>query len=294
MTSTLNRRLLYSTCALAAGSLALFLGAARPTAAADEPSVVHSPVAPAAPVALAAATEKSSKREALLALAASDPLALAKLAVERYQRNVRDYRCVFLKQERIKGELKPQEEIKVLYRDEPQSVFMQWQRNADDVKRALFIDRKDFVNDDGEPVAKVEPAGVILRAFVSELTMPIHGDRARAASRRTIDEFGFLSTLRILEKVNNLADRNDELSYKFEGEGSVDGRRTLVFVRTLPAKARQGAYPDAKMVLHLDEEWLLPTAVYSYEDAAGKRLLGSYILTKVELNPGLTDADFKF
>ncbi len=124
--------------------------------------------------------------------------------------------------------------------------------------------------------------------------MPIHGDRARAASRRTIDEFGFQSTLTILDKVNDLAEKNGELNYKFEGEGSVDGRPTFVFERILPLKAKTGKYPDAKMVLHIDQEWLLPTAVYSYADAAGKKLLGSYVMTKVELNLGLTEADFRF
>ena len=48
------------------------------------------------------------------------------------------------------------------------------------------------------------------------------------------------------------------------------------------------------MVLHLDQEWLLPTAVYCYADHEGKELLGSYVFTNVRLNTGLGDADFKF
>jgi hypothetical protein len=62
----------------------------------------------------------------------------------------------------------------------------------------------------------------------------------------------------------------------------------------LPYDGPEGTYPDARMVLHLDQEWLLPTAVYSYADHEGKDLLGSYVFTKVRLNPGLTDDAFKF
>lgn len=289
-----NRGLLYPASALAAVCLAVVLGAIR-TAPADDKITARAEARPtlAATPAMARPAAPVS-RQAMLEMAATDPSRVARIAIERYRSTVRDYRCIFTKQERINGELKDSEEIRVLYRNEPLSVYMQWQKNADEVKRALYIDRKDFVNSDGEKIAKIEPAGAILRIFVSELTMPIHGDRARAASRRTIDEFGFQSTLNILEKVNELAADNGELAYKFDGEGRIDGRPTFVFVRTLPLKAKSGKYPDAKMILHLDQEWLLPTAVYSYSDAAGKTLLGSYVLTKVELNPGLTEADFRF
>lgn len=293
MKSLNNRGLLYPASAFAAICLAVLLGAVR-TAPADDKSfaqVQSPPILAAAPMPVAAAVPA---RQALLELAAKDPARIAEMAKENYRRTVREYRCVFLKQERIDGDLKDPEEIRVLYRDQPHSVFMQWEKNADEVKRALYIDRKDFVDGEGRKIAKIEPAGAIIRLFVSEVTMPIHGDRARAASRRTIDEFGFQSTLKILEKVNSLASKNGELNYRFEGEGRIDGRPTLVFVRTLPQKAKTGTYPDAKMVLHIDQEWLLPTAVYSYADAAGKTLVGSYVLTKVELNPGLTEADFKF
>jgi Protein of unknown function (DUF1571) len=233
-------------------------------------------------------------KSALIEIAETRPLDLWKVGLDRYDHEVRDYACVFTKQERIAGKLKPAEEIAVRFRREPHSVYMTWQKNEDQVKRALFIDRSDFVNSSGEKVAKVEPAGVLIRLIVSETTIPIHGKSAREASRRTIDEFGFKSTLTLLEHYNTLGQKNGELDFRYEGEDQIDGRPTFRFVRYLPFEKRPTVYPDAKMIIHLDQEWLLPTAVYSYADHAGTQLLASYVYSKLRMNPGLTEQDFRF
>ena len=227
-------------------------------------------------------------------LAQRDPRALARLGRERYEGRIRDYRCVFLKQERVKDKLGEVEEIEVRYREEPTTVYMIWKRNASQAKRVLFIDTAEFLNDEGEKVARVEPAGAIIRLIVSDILMPIHGKKAHETSRRSIDEFGFKATLDLLDRYNRLAEQNGKLDFHYAGEGEIDGRPTHVLVRYLPYNGPDGIYPDAKMVLHLDQEWLLPTAVYSYADREGKVLLGSYVHTKVELNPGLGAEAFKF
>jgi hypothetical protein len=129
---------------------------------------------------------------------------------------------------------------------------------------------------------------------VSEVEMQIHGKQAREASRRTIDEFGFKSTFDILEKYNAIGEKNGVLDYRFDGEDVIDGRPTLRFVRRLPYAGPAGSYPDAKMVLHIDQEYLLPCAVYSYSDPDGRKLLGSYVYKNIRLNPGYRDQDFQF
>lgn len=232
--------------------------------------------------------------EDLRGLARRDPMALARLARERCERELRDYTCLFLKQERISGKLGDLEEIEVRYRDNPLSVYMIWKRNASAAARVLFQDTAQFVNDRGEKLARVEPAGVLIRLIVADILMPIHGERARQTSRRSIDEFGFESTLALLERYNQLGAERGVLDYRYQGEGEIDGRPTFVFVRHLPYGGPDGLYPDAKMVLHLDQEWLLPTAVYSYADHEGKVLLGSYVHKQVRLNPGLGADAFAF
>lgn len=224
----------------------------------------------------------------------TDPIALEREGVDRYHKNIRDYRCVLVKQERIEGTLRPIEEIEVRYRESPKSVYMIWRQNPDQARRALFIDAPEFVDDKGRKTARVEPNGALVRLVISDIMMPIHGERATKASRRTIDEFGFLSTWEIFERYNDVARRNGVLDLQYAGEGQVDGRPTHVLVRRLPYNGPNSGYPERRLVLHVDKEWMVPTAVFAYADDAGKELLGSYQFTQVQINPGLTDADFRF
>ena len=246
------------------------------------------------PVANVTPLSPAPAKSALIEIARRDPDALAQLGWQRYNRDIRDYRCVFVKHERVKGKLGKVEEIAVAFRDKPQSVYMKWLRNADNVRRVLYIDNEDFVDDQGRKIAKVEPNGAIVRLLVSEVEIEIHGKRAAESSRRPIDRFGFREIFELLEEYNEIGRQNGVLDYRYGGEGVIDGRPTFKLVRNLPYTGDGGTYPDAMMVLHLDQEWLLPTALYSYADHEGQMLLGSYLYTNVVLNPGLTDADFRF
>lgn len=243
---------------------------------------------------LVAAVSTANTRTALMELAQRDPMAIARIGRERYTKHIRDYACLFQKRERINGKLGKVEEIEVRFREKPHSVYMIWKKNEDQVKRALFIDDPKMVDEKGRKLALVEPAGAIIRLLVSEVKLPINGERAKSASRRTMDEFGFGSTFELLDRYNSIAEERDALDFKFVGEDTVDGRPTFVFERHLPYAGGDGPYPDAKMVMHFDQEWLLPTAVYSYGDHEGKELLGSYVYTNLRLNPGFTESDFKF
>lgn len=271
-------------------ALLVTLAFLAPRAVADEqPTLVASVgVRPSAQANAAPLT-----RAALLETLTRDPVVITKLSAQRYA-DVRDYRCRLIKQERIDGKLRDVEEVDVLFRHAPHSVFMTWVRNADQVRRALFVDDGKLVNDKGEKMAKVEPNGAIIRLFIKEVEMEIHGPRAREASRRTIDEFGFGATLALLERYNTIGRERGVLDMRFEGEGTIDGRPTYVVVRRLPYDGPKSLYPDAKLVLHIDQEYLLPTGIFSYADAEGRELLGSYMFTRVQLNAGLTDADFEF
>ena len=274
------------------------LPSAVPLTLADEPTEPRpagkaaGPVPAALPQAAPAADAAADNE--ILRLARSDPAALFALAQERCERNVRDYACVLHKQERLGGVLTKVQELEVRFRQQPLSVYMIWRANAEKARRALFIDAPQFVNADGAKFARIEPAGFLARAFVSQVERPIHGDEARNSSRRTIDEFGFRFCLTSFNRVTDMARRNDEVSLRYQGEGRVDGRPTLVFVRELPYSGPGGLYPDARMIIQLDREWLVPTALHSYADAACKELLGSYVFSQVRLNPGLTDRDFDF
>ena len=231
-------------------------------------------------------------QDAASALPAPDPVELLRVALERCEREVRGYTCVFFKQERTGNELGLQQAMEVMYRDEPRSVRMTWVKNPDRLRRVLYV-RGLNVSEKGEEQAVVEPAGAVARLFVKTLCIPIHGDRAQAASRHPIDQFGFHSTLGRLNEENAKLAAEGVLRWTYEGEGNVDGRATYVLKRHLPSDGAAGRYPNARLVVHLDKDWLAPVAVHAYADDAEQVLLGSYVTTAVKLNPGLHDAAFK-
>ncbi len=254
------------------------------------------PTTPHAAVLLTAATVEATPVRApdLVKTAQRDPMSLVRLGRERYREQVRDYRCVLIKQERLGKKLSDVQEIELRFREAPWSVYMLWKKNADQAKRALYMDTPEFVDEDGRKLSRVEPAGAIARLFVKDIFIPVRGERARKASRRTIDEAGFRATFELLESFNAVAAQRGVLDLRYVGTGTIDGRPTYVIVRDLPYEGPDGPYPDARMILHLDQEWLLPVAVYSYADHAEQELLGSYLFTQIELNPGLSDDAFKF
>lgn len=230
----------------------------------------------------------------LAALAARDPMALVRLGRERYDQNVREYRCVLVKQERLGDKLSEVQEIELRLREEPFTVYMLWRVNADEARRALFMRGGEFVDKKGRALARVEPNGAVARLFVKDIYMPINGPEARRVSRRAIDEAGFRATFELLESYNAIAAERGVLELRYAGTGTIDGRPTFILVRDLPYEGPSGPYPDARMVLHLDQEWLLPVAVYSYADHQERELLGRYEFTQVDLRPRFDADDFEF
>jgi hypothetical protein len=231
---------------------------------------------------------------AYAAMARRNPELLPQMALKRYHQDVQNYTCTFWKQERIGDKLGQVERIAVSYREAPVSVFMRWEQNATEVKRALFVDAPEYVDNQGRKVAKIEPNGAIVRLLISEVTLPIHGARARAASRNPMDQFGFRRALELLLADNARSRQAGDLDLRYDGESEVDGRPTYVLVRYLPYEGDGSKYPNAKMIMHIDQEWMIPTAVYGYADKQAATLLCSYVYTGVKINPGLTDQDFEF
>ncbi|HOO16945.1 MAG: DUF1571 domain-containing protein [Phycisphaerae bacterium] len=291
---TARRGVLYATAGfVAVGPLLVWFLAHAPQRAAGRdavPAAMLGPIQKEGISGLCASSDSS-----LWLLAQTDPMALARMGHERYQNEINDYHCVLVKQERLPGGLSDVQEIEVRFRKEPRSVYMIWRENASDAKRALFMPEDPrFTDDRGNLMARVEPAGSVVRLFVKDLYIPIHSERARNASRRTIDECGFGAMFEMLSQINNLARERGVLDLKFAGAGEVDDRPTFVLVRKLPYTGEKGVFPDARMVLHIDQQWLLPVAVESFADEGGAQLLGRYVFTDIHLNPGLTEKDFTF
>jgi hypothetical protein len=224
-------------------------------------------------------------------MAREEPLKLLREAQRRYRESVLDYTCIFRKQENLDGKLTEVQGTKVKYRDKSHSVYMEWIENPAKAKRVIYVEGK-WTTKKGEPGALCEPAGAIAKLFVNSIVMPINGPEAKAASRRTIDQFGFAKGLELITKYCVLAQERGELKLTYKGQSTVYGRPTYVFERVLPYTGEDGVYPDRILVYQLDKETLLPVLCVSYADDNRQVLLGRYEYADVHLNEGLTDADF--
>ncbi len=256
----------------------------RPTAAIPAPVAIER----AAPTTLASHSPVVNTFDSL---ARTSPLDFLVHCRENYDLSVRDYRCTFTKQERMGTRITPEQVTEVKFRQEPYSANMKWIHNAADAAHVVYIAGR-WKDDDGTDMAWCKPAGAIASLFIKKILQPIHGKRAEKASRRTIDQFGFANTLDLIIHYCHKAAAEGALDLRYVGTGSINGRPTYVFERLLPYTGQEVPYPDRLLVFHIDREWLLPTACFSYADDQEQQLLGKYLLTNAEFNVGFTDADF--
>ena len=260
-----------------------------------QPAFVSPQVVPAAQEAVTAPAEELLAQGAQAEgdharLAAEDPLGFLRLCLTHGEEHVRDYRCLFTLQERVARALSPCQRIRVKFRAEPFSVDLRWEQNPTRARRVTYVAgrRRDAF---GRESAGVEPIGVA-GVFLPRVTCAIHGTLMRAASRRPLDQFGFVNTLRIMIENCARAEREPEYELRYLGTGSVAGRPCYVLRRRLPYAGPNGEYPERWLVAYLDQEWLVPTACISFADDRAEQLMGSYVLTEVEFNVTLTDEDF--
>jgi hypothetical protein len=297
-----NRRgILYATGALLlSGPPALWITSSLPV---TPRGIVVAPVARTDGAAVTPAKSKSTAKTTpaidpkiaeMTELAERDPLAVVRRGRAWYEQNVHTYRCTLIKQELLGDKLSDVQEVELRFREQPRAIFMIWKTNADSARRALYLDTPQYVDKKGQKLARVEPNGAVARLFTKDIFLPVDGSDAKKTSRHAITDAGFHATFSLFEKFCGAAAERGVLDLKYAGTGTVDSRPTFVLVRQLPYEGANGTFPDAKLVLHLDQEWLLPVAAYSYADKDEKELLGSYVFTKIELNPTFDDNTFAF
>lgn len=224
-------------------------------------------------------------------MARTDPLGFAEYCLNRCRERIKDYRCTFIKQEKINGTLLDPQTVDVRFRSDPFSVDMTFVENVRSCARALFVKGK-WKNDDNQDLAWVKPGGAILRAIVPRIKQPIHGPRAEKESRRTIDQFGFERTLELIIEYARKSEAEGMLDVRYIGTGEVNGRPTYLFERHLPYDGDEDRYPDRVLVYQIDQQYLVPVSCIAYADDQMTDLLGSYVYHDVEFNVGYTDSDF--
>lgn len=216
---------------------------------------------------------------------------------QEHAKQVPDYKCTMVKQELLPSGMSEEQEIDVLFRQEPYSVVLTWRRNPGLAERVVYVKDRWIDEDADSPeerdLAVCQP-GPIARLLVKSLKQPIHGKLAKKSSRRFVDEFGFTRALDLLIKYCEIAHESGDLKLVFCGETRFDGRPVWVIRRTLPYTGPDGLYPDRTAEVFIDKEYRVPVAVYCYSDDAKEthNLLGKYEYRNIRMRAGLSEADF--
>jgi hypothetical protein len=214
--------------------------------------------------------------------ARSDHVALLEHCLSHYQQTCEDFTCQFFKQERIGGKLRPEEGVNVKFRESPFSVAFAWFKNTPSADRLIYVEGRHG----GKML--VRPSGAWLAAMVGTVTLAPTDPKAMRETLRPVTQFGFRRALESLLSEYRQAHKAGDVECAFGGYYTVDGRRAVQLVRTLPNKP---GYPAKKTEIYIDLKHLVPTCIRSYDWQ--DRLLARYMYKSVAFNQGLTDCDFR-
>jgi hypothetical protein len=235
------------------------------------------PAAPAVPLAdVCDNGGKLPTNEEMARLARTDPVAFLENCLLRYNREVKGYRTLFRKTERIQGKLRPSELVAVDFREDPFSVRFDWKEGAGLAQRVLWV--KGENNDK----LMVKPRGLAALAGIVE--RDVDGAEAKQSGRYPISEFGMkIGTQRTLDAWI-AARKENALHVEFLGEQKVKelgGRTCWVLKRTGYKKAEDDGITE--LTIFVDKETWLQTG--SICKGPRDTLVAEYWFGEVQLNP---------
>lgn len=210
----------------------------------------------------------------LVARAKRDPAGLLADALDRYDRQVRDYVGVFTRQEVHNGKLRPLMVCRFRFREAPFSVAMQVTKGADHADRMLYVEGRN----DGRML--VHPTGLVGKLMPCVAIDP-EGAQARQNTSRTIKDFGLRNALQRLLGRYRESRRDGQLRTECLGIRGLDGQQVLI----LKATDRLG-----EVRAELDVDRLVPLRIRTY-DPKGKPV-GLFVFNDLQFNQGLGDEAF--
>jgi len=237
------------------------------------------------------------------------PLELVKSCFTRIN-GVKDYTCLFLREERIKNKIEPLNYIMLKVRHKPFSIYMKWiAPGAHAGREVLYVqgqnDGKMIIHDDG-----------IAGAILSRISLAPDDNLVKDRSRHPVTHAGILNMTRRLKDRWGAELKIGETQVWTSHKVKV-AKRPVWFIKTLHpddpklSKVRGGRYMFYKMHLFVDKEHLLPIRLEGYDwfvpaeqpgpldilrkpQPASKDLpmLCKYTYLDLKFNVGLTDKDF--
>jgi Protein of unknown function (DUF1571) len=184
--------------------------------------------------------------------------------------SLRDYTCVFTKQERVDGELQPVDTIFVKQRREPRCIYMKWIDGPERGREAIHCPERY-----GAKLKVHEGSGV--DSWMT-LSLDPTGKIAMRGERHPITEAGILFTTEELSR-HMVADRS---RLRFE-RGARPG--CLIATQAVPT----GHYAHRTEIC-VDPQRSLPQSVQVWNERG--ELIERYLYSDYRMDVGLTDRDF--
>lgn len=213
--------------------------------------------------------------KALEELAERDPVAFLEKCLQRYESEIKGYRCYFDKQERVKGKLLHKEVVLVNFREKPFSVHMDWKESKGIIPvRTLYVEGE---NDGMMVVRPFHPLVPLKHASIN------HPD-ALATSRFPITHFGLGAGARNTLKSMYKARENGTLYLTYEGKVKVKeagDRLCYKFIRAPQVPTEEDDINE--LIIYVDAETQLQVGSVLL-DSKGE-LIAQYFFRNIEPNP---------
>lgn len=224
-----------------------------------------------------------SERESLEKILREDPPRFLEMSLEKYAKEVKGYKLLFDKQEKINGTMHKPQRVEVHFREAPFSVHMHWLVNPQLATKALFVE--------GENDGKVLARGWGPLRFLGIQKRDVDGADAKNSGRYTIAQFGFRkSTERTLEKMKQARARG-ELHVRYLGIEPVEklgGLPCYKLIRTPYVPLEDGGLNE--LTIYFDQKsWLQVGSIL--RDSKGD-LIAEYFFSNITLNPEFDPKQF--
>lgn len=213
------------------------------------------------------------------AAATPDPEGWLREAEAAYER-ISSYTAVFYKQQRVAGELLPEETIHLKFRKNPYSLYMKWIKAPHKGSELLYVAGWN------ENRVRAHRGG-LLRFFTRNLD-PMD-PRLMADNLRPVTSVGIGYLLEIVATNIRRAITFNELEFFVRGRETVYGRNTQILEVVFPKKSARD-YDGYRYFINQDVESkiLLRIRVYDQDD----QLIENYGYENLDLNAPLVDVDF--
>lgn len=191
---------------------------------------------------------------------------------------LRDYTCSLSRKELLKGTVREQNNVLFKFKKPEHYYFKVTEGLSRGVQLALVKGR----NDDK----------ILLRLgfplqFV-KLRLDAKSPILTSRGRHPLEHADIGHILQVINDNYQRAKQHKEGGMALGGEDTLDGRKVLVFNAEFP---RDKGYYGSKIRLRIDKELTLPVMITVYGWAG--ELLESYVLSRCQIDPGLTEKDFE-